>query len=116
MSSSNTALLLFQTAAQGVGAVSRPRAGRRAEAGRQQADAAQHLPGHRLGAVDPPGENYKMSVSAQYPGSQLCLICFEFQRTELDRDTNKLTLELLVFTVLFSLQLSLMSGSCDSGH
>ena len=52
-----SAACFLQAAAQGTQVVSRPRAGARAEAGRQQADAAQHLPGNRLGAVDTSGES-----------------------------------------------------------
>ena len=51
----STAFLL-QAAAQGAQDVSRSRDGAGTEAGRQQADAAQHLPGYRLGAVDTSSE------------------------------------------------------------
>ena len=51
-----SAAFLLQAAAQGAQVISRPRVGAGAEAGRQQADAAQHLPGYRLGAVDTSSE------------------------------------------------------------
>ena len=61
-------LFSLQTAAQVVGAVSRSRARRCAEAGSKQADAAKHLPDHLLGAVDPQGENFGLNL-------KLSLLC-----------------------------------------
>ena len=60
-----SAAFLLQAAAQGAQVISRPRVGAGAEAGRQQADAAQHLPGYRLGAVDTSGESGE-SLSSFY--------------------------------------------------